>query len=76
MGECESNCKTVHYHWNRDTNKRMMRVGSGQVMKDFVCLNNREGAPYSMKEVELLKDSKPHTKTISMERGRGGMVGR
>lgn len=73
MEECKSNCKWFTVIGGQDTNKRMMRLGNAQVMKDSVCLNNRKCAPYPTEDMELLKNSKPHTKTISMARvGRGG----
>lgn len=64
----------VHYRWNlrykqEDAERGdNIRVDNNQVMKDFVCLSNRECALYPIEDLELLKDSKPHTETVSMAR--------
>lgn len=36
------------------------RVGKDQIMKDFVCLNNKECVPYPIGNMELLKGFKSH----------------
>lgn len=51
----------------------MMRVGNGQVMKDFECLNNKECAPYPTEDMELLKDSS-HTLKQSQWQELGWVV--
>ena len=40
-------------------------VGKGQIMEDFVCLNN-ECTLYPIENTDLLKDFKPQTEIISI----------
>lgn len=41
-------------------------VSNSQIMEDFVCLNNKECAPYHIKDMELLKGFKPQIEMITV----------